>query len=268
MLVEHRVDDVDERLVAGEHTVPAGEEIALEQPLADVFGQHLDDPPVAVEPVVERSPIEPASPRPVTSRMSLSRLLASSSGAKVKKLSGLSCDHRAATRRAPGSPRARPARARSRRRRTSRQSGSAGRAARAPPLATGLALIRRAPAGTSAAAAGVGLAVTVEQLSGPVRPQPLLEHAPVRRRPDERPAAGTWWARNVPSTCTPSTIGGQVHPFGVRSTIMRPAPASATSRPSRARARISAIASRQRSTAPAMAWCTSAGSSPATMTGS
>ena len=33
------------------------------------------------------------------------------------------------------------------------------------------------------------------------------------------PASGTWWAWNVPSTCTPSTTPGPVQPFGVRSTI-------------------------------------------------
>ena len=35
-----------------------------------------------------------------------------------------------------------------------------------------------------------------------------------------RPASGTWCARQVPSTCTPSTIFGPVQPFGLCSTIM------------------------------------------------
>ena len=46
VLVEHRIDDVDERLVAGEEAVPAGEQIALEPALALVLAEHLHYPPV------------------------------------------------------------------------------------------------------------------------------------------------------------------------------------------------------------------------------
>ena len=52
VLVEHRVDDVDERLVAGEEAVPAGEQVALEPALALVLAQHLHHPPVGGEVVV------------------------------------------------------------------------------------------------------------------------------------------------------------------------------------------------------------------------
>ena len=45
MLVEHRVDDVDEGLVAVEQAVAAGEEIALEPALALVLGENLHHPP-------------------------------------------------------------------------------------------------------------------------------------------------------------------------------------------------------------------------------
>ena len=38
VLVEHRVDDVDERLVAVEQAVPAGQQVALEPALALVLG--------------------------------------------------------------------------------------------------------------------------------------------------------------------------------------------------------------------------------------
>ena len=41
VLVEHRVDDVDERLVAGEEAVPAGQQVAFEPALAHVLAQHL-----------------------------------------------------------------------------------------------------------------------------------------------------------------------------------------------------------------------------------
>ena len=42
MLVEHRVDDVDEGLVAVEEAVPAGQQVPLEPALALVLGEHLD----------------------------------------------------------------------------------------------------------------------------------------------------------------------------------------------------------------------------------
>ena len=45
VLVEHGVDDVDERLVAVEQAVAAGEQVALQPALAQVLGQHLHDPP-------------------------------------------------------------------------------------------------------------------------------------------------------------------------------------------------------------------------------
>lgn len=52
VLVEHRVDDVDERLVAVEHAVASGEEVPLEPSLALVLGEHLDDPARTGEVVV------------------------------------------------------------------------------------------------------------------------------------------------------------------------------------------------------------------------
>ena len=41
VLVEHRVDDVHERLVAVEQPVPAGEQVALEPALTQMLGEHL-----------------------------------------------------------------------------------------------------------------------------------------------------------------------------------------------------------------------------------
>ena len=46
VLVEHRIDDVDERLVAGEEAVPAGQEIAFQPTLALVLAQHLHHPAI------------------------------------------------------------------------------------------------------------------------------------------------------------------------------------------------------------------------------
>ncbi len=52
VLVEHRVDDVDEGLVAVEQPVPAGEQVALEPALAEVLGEHLHDAAVRGEVVI------------------------------------------------------------------------------------------------------------------------------------------------------------------------------------------------------------------------
>ena len=52
VLVEHRVDDVDERLIAGEQAVPPGQQITFQPALALVLGQHLHDPPLRGQVVV------------------------------------------------------------------------------------------------------------------------------------------------------------------------------------------------------------------------
>ena len=54
VLVEHRVHDVDERLVAVEEPVPAGQQVALEPALAEMLGQHLDDAALRRQAVVGR----------------------------------------------------------------------------------------------------------------------------------------------------------------------------------------------------------------------
>ena len=63
VLVEHRVDDVDEGLVAVEEAVPSGEEVALEPALALVLGEHLQHAAVAGEVLVGRQRL--GVPRPV-----------------------------------------------------------------------------------------------------------------------------------------------------------------------------------------------------------
>jgi len=52
VLVEHRIHDVDERLVTREETVAAREEISLQPPLAQVFAQHLHHPAIGRNMVV------------------------------------------------------------------------------------------------------------------------------------------------------------------------------------------------------------------------
>jgi hypothetical protein len=55
VLVEHRVDDVDERLVTVEEPVPARQEVPLEPALTEVLGEDLHHAPVRAEPLVVRS---------------------------------------------------------------------------------------------------------------------------------------------------------------------------------------------------------------------
>ena len=52
VLVEHRIDDVDERFVTGEKAVAAGQQIAFQPALALVFAQHLHHAAVRREMVV------------------------------------------------------------------------------------------------------------------------------------------------------------------------------------------------------------------------
>ena len=55
MLVEHRVHNVDERFVAGEEAVPAGEQVALQPALAHVFAEHLHYAAVGRHMIVGRN---------------------------------------------------------------------------------------------------------------------------------------------------------------------------------------------------------------------
>ena len=52
VLVEHRIDDVDEGLVAGEEAVPAGQEVTLQPALALMLAKHLHHPPIGREMIV------------------------------------------------------------------------------------------------------------------------------------------------------------------------------------------------------------------------
>ena len=53
VLVDHRVDDVDEGLVAVEQPVPPGQQVALEPALALVLGEHLHHPARAGQVLVD-----------------------------------------------------------------------------------------------------------------------------------------------------------------------------------------------------------------------
>ena len=102
--------------------------------------------------------------------------------------------------------RASPARARRRRSRGSR----AARRSRSssPPLACGLAPIRRSPARRQRGQLRAQRAVGVEQLLRPVGAHPLLELRRGARGCRRTLASGTWCERNVPSAGSPSTTFG------------------------------------------------------------
>ena len=92
VLVEHRVDDVDERLVAVEEAVPARQQVALEPALAQVLGQDLHHSAVGARPSSVGFGLR-SQVRPVASKTAPSRFEAVSSGPKSRKLSGLLRDH-------------------------------------------------------------------------------------------------------------------------------------------------------------------------------
>ena len=88
VLVEHRIDDVDEGLVAVEQPVAAGQQVALEPALARVLRQHLHHAAVAAQgdrrSAAGRRPTAGRSPRtPVTAGSTPFR-----PGPKIRKLSG------------------------------------------------------------------------------------------------------------------------------------------------------------------------------------
>src|ERR1700719_1700969 len=53
MLIEHRIDDVDEGLVAGEQTMASREEVSFEPAFAQMLAQHLHDAALDTEIYVD-----------------------------------------------------------------------------------------------------------------------------------------------------------------------------------------------------------------------
>ena len=89
VLVEHRVDDVDEGLVGREEAVPAGQQVAFEPALERVLAEHLHDAAVgrqiAAVGVLGEILAEPGLLGDLVDRVS--RLEAFSSGPKTRKFS-------------------------------------------------------------------------------------------------------------------------------------------------------------------------------------
>ena len=160
--------------------------------------------------------------RSVASKTACSRLEAVSSGPKMRKLSGLQPDHVAQPRaraRAVASA-AVGARARRRRPRSRGSRAAAGRAAAGRRWRAGWRSSAASPARGERGELGDEPAVAVEEFLGPVGAQPLLQLGAGARGVVAGSDSGTWCARQVPSTCLPSTSCGPVQPFGVRSTII------------------------------------------------
>ncbi len=111
-----------------------------------------------------------------------------------------------------------------------------------PPFAIGVALIRRSPFGRSGSRSATGRPSRSKSSSGRYE----RSHASSIARCSgfsRTPASGTWCARKVPSTCTPSTTRGPVQPLGVRSTMAGHRGADSSNAPAAASARIEAMRS-------------------------
>ena len=153
VLVEHRVDDVDERLVAVEEPVPPGQQVALEPALAEVLAQDLHDAAVGREMVV--GPAALGLPRPVGGLEHRAQAvrggLVGAEEAEVRRARVTPASRRAGSRRARAWPRWCPSPAPARRPRSRGSPGSSRSRVSKPPLACGIAPMRRAPSGASAA---------------------------------------------------------------------------------------------------------------------
>ena len=103
VLVEHRVDDVDEGLIAAEEAVPAGQQIALQPALAEVLGEDLHHAAVGTEVFVGAKALglPLAVGRSKTRRAGWRR---SRRGRRGGSCRGCGRSRRGGSRRAPASP--------------------------------------------------------------------------------------------------------------------------------------------------------------------
>ena len=158
----------------------------------------------------------PMNARSVTSNTACSRLLAVSSGENSRNVSVAAYRSRISSPDdtvLPTSDRPRPSNATSY---GARSTG--GSASRSPPFAYGVADIRLSPAGARALSSGTSRPDSSNSVSGEYD----RSHSSSIRRCSGfsvRPDSGTWCARKVPCTWTPSTTSGPVQPFGVRRMI-------------------------------------------------
>ena len=224
VLVEHRVDDVDERLVAVEQAVAAGQQVALEPALAEVLGEDLHDAPVGREVIVGCQPSRPPrrgrSPRTRRSEP-VGRRLVGSHDAEVRR--GL---RRITSRRKPPSTRVASlvvAAGLGTSTACSRKSGISSSRSNSPPLACGLAPMRRSPAAPARPARRAARRARRTAPRGSVGAQPLPPAARGARALRARSESGTWWERNDPSAGSPSTTLGPGPALGGAQHDHRPA---------------------------------------------
>jgi len=149
VLVEHRVDDVDERLIAVDKTVAAGQQVALEPTFDGVFAEHLHDAAfgseIAAVGVLREVRCEPHLLGDVLERLQSVRLrLVRAEDAEVPMFSRVT-----SRRKLPrvGTLPARVAPGFSTLTAQSRKSGMSNGLRNRPPLAIGFALMRRVPVG-------------------------------------------------------------------------------------------------------------------------
>ena len=221
VLVEHRVDDVDEGLVAREEAVPSGEQIALEPALAGVLAQDLHHPAVGCRGARPRAAARPSRRARSPRRARPSRFEAVSSGPNDPEVALLLVaphDVAQEARRGPASPRAITAPGRGdidgviaevRQAQILEQEAAVG--VRVGAHAPGAGRRQRRELGRSrprrrTAPPGGSSASTLELRAGAPAWSPSS-------------ASGTWCERQVPSVFLPSTRG-PVQPFGVASTII------------------------------------------------
>ena len=86
VLVEHRVDDVDERLVTGEKAVPPGQQVSLRATPGTYARSELPSPGHSLPDVRRWATVGPMKTLSVTSNSASSRFDAVSSGPKTRKL--------------------------------------------------------------------------------------------------------------------------------------------------------------------------------------
>ena len=262
VLVEHRVDDVDERLVAVEQAVAAGQQVALEPALAEVLARAPPSPGrrgARWSSLVERSA---SQARSVASNTAPRRFEAVSSGPMRRKFSGLARDHVAQERAEHARRLARRCvagrrhlDARSRGSRAARGRAAAGRRWRAgwrPSAAR-----RR---GASAASSARSAPSLVEQLLGPVGAHPLLELREVLGVACGRRRAAPGGSGTCPRPAARRRPSGRSSPSACAARSSASAAASRRAVLARARAGSSAISSTTSSSVAAISWCIASGS--------
>ena len=166
VLVEHRVDDVDEGLVAREEAVPAGQQIAFQPALALVLAEDFHHPAVRVQVVVVGQRLgDPGAVGDFEHVLPAVGVgLVRAEEAEVLAVQVHLHDVAEELAHDAASLRRHARRGWARPRRSPRKSGSFRSLSSRPPLACGLALMRFSPWGGSSASSGIKRARLVEQL--------------------------------------------------------------------------------------------------------